>query len=143
MHVPCSMTSVEPGSGPVLPSAFPDGVGLDILYAARSHGPHTHCLRFTMGSPLRCKTRFRLCFPRLWPGEIGCSRGYSSRFQFMTFSSSGVSLAHQGAEEPGSFNPLLPLLYRDVGIRAAAAAPRLLVSALSWPPCSPPPGEAH
>ena len=65
VHVPCSMTSVEPGSGPGVAFRFRDSVGLDIVYAAQSHGPRTRCLRFTMGSPLRCKTRFRLCFPRL------------------------------------------------------------------------------
>jgi len=36
-----------------------------ILYAAQSHGPHARCLRFVLRSPLRRKTRFRLCLAAL------------------------------------------------------------------------------
>jgi hypothetical protein len=39
-YVPCSMTPVESASRPMLPPAFPDGVGLhEFLYGAQSHGP--------------------------------------------------------------------------------------------------------
>lgn len=107
MRVPCSMTSAEPGSRPVLPSAFPDSVGLDIVYAARSHGPHTHCLRFALGSPLPAQDSLPavlfLAFGRVRLITHGDSiRGFSS----LTFPSAGVGLAHQGIGKP--WQPIRP-----------------------------------
>ena len=41
VYVPCSMTSVEPTLGWMLPSAFPDGVGLDSFFTRLDHTART------------------------------------------------------------------------------------------------------
>src|SRR5688500_9660779 len=82
------MTPVEPASRPMLPSAFPDGVGLhDLLYGAQSHGPL--CSLSTLrprGRPRHRKTRFQLCL-RPWLGGVGYPQGFISRFQLIASSS--------------------------------------------------------
>ena len=95
--VPCSMTPVESASRPMLPSAFPDGVGLHhFLYGAQSHGPQRSLSTLRpWGRPQLRKTRFQL-YLRPWLGGIGYPQGFNSRFQLMAASSSTrLGLAHQ------------------------------------------------
>jgi len=86
--VPCSMTPVESASRPMLPSAFPDGVGLHhFLYGAQSHGPQRSLSTLRpWGRPQLRKTRFQL-YLRPWLGGIGYPQGFNSRFQLMASSS--------------------------------------------------------
>ena len=102
--VPCSMTPVESALRPMLPSTFPDGVGLHhFLYGAQSHGPLRSLSTLRPWSrPQHRKTRFQL-YLRPWLGGAGYPQGFDSRFQLMAASSSTrLGLAHQGDREIGS-----------------------------------------
>ena len=105
--VPCSLTPVESAFRPMLPSAFPDGVGLhDFLYGAQSHGPQRSLSTLRpWGRPQLRKTRFQL-YLRPWLGRIGYPQGFNSRFQLMASSSTRLWLAHQGGREDGSLADL-------------------------------------
>ena len=89
---------------PMLPSTFPDGVGLHhFLYGAQSHGPLRSLSTLRPWSrPQHRKTRFQL-YLRPWLGGVGYPQGFDSRFQLMAASSSTrLGLAHQGDREIGS-----------------------------------------
>ena len=77
------MTPVESASRPMLPSAFPDGVGLHgFLYGAQSHGPVARCLRFGPGvAPNAARLASSCAFGLGWTGLATrrvSFRGFSS-----------------------------------------------------------------
>ena len=116
--VPCSMTPVESASRPMLPSAFPDGVGLHhFLYGAQSHGPQRSLSTLRpWGRPQLRKTRFQL-YLRPWLGGIGYPQGFNSRFQLMASSSARLGWR---TREIGSRASRASRASPDFGFRAAA-----------------------
>src|SRR6478752_865779 len=97
--VPCSMTPAQSALRPMLPSAFPDGVGLCLfLYGAQSHGPIRSLSTLRLyGHPQRRKTRFQL-YLRPWLGRDSHPQG----FTFKVSAHGSILLNQAWAGAPGT-----------------------------------------